>query len=773
MNRKSRVQEEVSRVHYNDEIERPTAQGERMSLSFEHRAHLVAAVAVSLSLTALCAARAGAATEPHASEHATRMAQLGRLWGAIEYLDPYVWTHDIDWDAALLRGLPKVRAAASEDEFAGAVNALLSALHDPATHVYSVDAQRSPAVRKTTLIEWPKPGILLVRLNTAENLTPEAVAKVTAALASAKAVIFDLRADSEEIGARQPEAGLPLYRQLLSRPVYLPPRRWLFHEGYSTDVGTTSGDFSRGFITSNTQPIVPAKGARRRPAVFIVNDKCDYPDVGLGMQAIGDAAFVVIGAKPLDQLTVGLTLPIGRSHVAMVRTADWAPLPGTPAPHADATLPASSDEATVMRTALRLAGSMPRARAAPPLPPMMARHHDPYEQDKAPDLDHRLLALFRLWSTIDLFYPYKALLDEAWDDELPKYVPRFEAADSADAYAEALAELSAHLDDSHVSIHGSGDWLASTLAPPPFLARVIEGKPIVVRVLADAAGVHIGDELLAIDGEPVAQRIDKVRRFVACSTPGACGFSTLRRALGGAEGSVAAVTLRGADGKARTVSLPRHNSFRAQLGVWRSGDVVRVLDGNIGYVDLDRLPPDGVDALFDKLGKTRAIIFDVRGYPHGTGWEIASRLNIKRAPFGASFQRPMVRGDRSGTQSLMFQPLPATDRPLYRGKVFLLVDERTASQAEHLGLLFEAAAPITCVGGPTNGTNGDVTMLALPGGLTMSFSGNDVRHADFKQLQRVGLHIDVRIAPTISGLRSGRDDVLERALQLARALPAR
>ena len=47
----------------------------------------------------------------------------------------------------------------------------------------------------------------------------------------------------------------------------------------------------------------------------------------------------------------------------------------------------------------------------------------------------------------------------------------------------------------------------------------------------------------------------------------------------------------------------------------------------------------------------------------------------------------------------------------------------------------------------------------------LTFTGHDVRHADGRQLQRKGLPLTVEIKPTIAGLRSGRDEVLERALR--------
>jgi C-terminal processing protease CtpA/Prc len=104
----------------------------------------------------------------------------------------------------------------------------------------------------------------------------------------------------------------------------------------------------------------------------------------------------------------------------------------------------------------------------------------------------------------------------------------------------------------------------------------------------------------------------------------------------------------------------------------------------------------------------------------------------------------------------------------------MLIDERTLSQAEHTGLFLEAANGTRFVGSPTMGANGDVTVIALPGRVTMSFTGQAVRHADGRQLQRIGLVPDVPVRPTIAGVRAGRDEVLERAVRyLEGRLPPR
>lgn len=55
--------------------------------------------------------------------------------------------------------------------------------------------------------------------------------------------------------------------------------------------------------------------------------------------------------------------------------------------------------------------------------------------------------------------------------------------------------------------------------------------------------------------------------------------------------------------------------------------------------------------------------------------------------------------------------------------------------------------------------------FTLPGDVTVSFTGQGVRWPDGKPLQRRRIEPDVTVAPTIAGLRAGRDEVLERALR--------
>src|SRR5262249_48760439 len=83
--------------------------------------------------------------------------------------------------------------------------------------------------------------------------------------------------------------------------------------------------------------------------------------------------------------------------------------------------------------------------------PVRARHFPPAHY---PPVAYRLLAGFRVWSTIHYFFPYKHLMNDDWDAALDRTIPRLEAARDSIEYGLALSEMCAHIHDSHVGVSG-------------------------------------------------------------------------------------------------------------------------------------------------------------------------------------------------------------------------------------------------------------------------------------------------------------------------------
>src|SRR6185503_3860175 len=149
-----------------------------------------------------------------------------------------------------------------------------------------------------------------------------------------------------------------------------------------------------------------------------------------------------------------------------------------------------------------------------------------------------------------------------------------------------------------------------------------------------------------------------------------------------------------------------------------------------GYGDLGRLEVGDVDKMFETIKDAPAVIFDMRGYPTGSAWEIAPRLTEKKNVIAALFSRSLLepssltsyeQADHASYAAA--QKLPDAKGSVYKGKVVTLINEEAISRAEHACLFFEAATDVTFVGTPTQGANGDVTLMVLPGNLPISFTG--------------------------------------------------
>ena len=104
-------------------------------------------------------------------------------------------------------------------------------------------------------------------------------------------------------------------------------------------------------------------------------------------------------------------------------------------------------------------------------------------------------------------------------------------------------------------------------------------------------------------------------------------------------------------------------------------------------------------------------------------------------------------------------------KPHYSGRVVILVDETTQSQAEYTTMAFRASSNATVIGSITAGADGNVSEFSVPGGLRSMISGIGVFYPDKRPTQRVGIIPDHTVRPTIAGIRAGRDEVLESALR--------
>jgi C-terminal processing protease CtpA/Prc len=720
---------------------------------------LLRATAIALTIGAL---PLQAATETE------RLVTLARVWSTAKYFHPYFAYRDMRWDQALLRTIPKVRAARDDAAFEAAVASMLAGLGDPATRLEAEDPPRPEgfAGERTTVGELDGDTFILRAGESIERAGPsrfrELVDASAAEIARARSIVVDLRTANRNasLGAID-EIG-----PMLTRKAITAPGRWTaIHSGFAPDREASSGLYFSGLKSYPGRRFAGSAAPALERVAFIVSPKSTLPELIVALKREGRAVLVADTALTEAAFAKTTGVPLGTGKSAIIRTDELAMEVA-----ADAIVGSSDPGAAIARARELLRG--PGIRAATPraVPAAVHRVNDAYSSILGvPPLEMRLLAAFRLWSVIDRFYPYKHLIGD-WDAAFAESIPNFLSASTRHDYVGAILELAAHIEDGHSTVSGPG--------VPEFFGehfvdvdvRLVQGRLVVATLgeKSEKAGLRVGDVVVDVDGEPLQARVKRMYGYSAGSTEKARTSRVARFALRGAAASVARLTIeRGTE--QLTVAVPRVATVRLKEA---STPVYRMLTNDVGYADLGRLEVREVESMFFALRNAKSILFDMRGYPKATAWAIAPRLGSGEPRVAARLSRPQIIASSSGdprSGKLTFtQPLP-DGRSLnrYQGRTYMLVDDRTISQAEHTGLFFEAANGTRFIGTPTAGTDGDMTTMVLPGALYVSFSGHEVRHANGDPLQRVGLVPALLVEPTVTGLQGGKDEVLEKAIAYA------
>jgi C-terminal processing protease CtpA/Prc len=134
----------------------------------------------------------------------------------------------------------------------------------------------------------------------------------------------------------------------------------------------------------------------------------------------------------------------------------------------------------------------------------------------------------------------------------------------------------------------------------------------------------------------------------------------------------------------------------------------------------------------------------------------------------AQWQIPVVR--RPDRQDLTFHQDPEwrlkPREPYLTARRAFLIDARAISYAESCLGIVEHYKLGELVGGPTAGTNGNVNPFTLPGGYTVTWTGMKVLKQDGAQHHGVGVLPTIPVRRTVAGVRAGRDEILERAIEV-------
>lgn len=374
------------------------------------------------------------------------------------------------------------------------------------------------------------------------------------------------------------------------------------------------------------------------------------------------------------------------------------------------------------------------------------------------DRSTRLADVLYAVGVLNHFFPYAEVVNLDLGTATEVALREAAIAQNSAAFTPVLEHLSSTLRDGHGWVTAIAGRASTAL---PIQLEFVEDELAVVAVDSTAGSIRVGDVVTRVGIAPVAEAIAEMSRRVSAATPGYLRSRVATRL--GLSDTAITMGFRAADGTEYSRTLQPMAGPAPQLD--KPARIAKLRPG-VWYVDIDRITdPDWIAAL-DSLVTAKGIVYDLRGYPRGS-------------------VRPLEAMVRDSVLSPRWN-IPILKRPYYEtvewdstarwsvrasashldARVAFITDGRAISYAETWLALAEAAQLGPIVGEPTAGTNGSITTIPLAGGYSMSFTGMKVLRNDGSQHHGVGIHPAVPVHRTLSGIRAGRDEALERALEL-------
>lgn len=416
----------------------------------------------------------------------------------------------------------------------------------------------------------------------------------------------------------------------------------------------------------------------------------------------------------------------------------------------------------------RISGANHYAGPAEYGPPPAFTNELDYAQFSYPDDGYRLLALFRYWGIIQYYFPYKHLIDDDWDQVLKSFIPVFLNAKNALDYELALLQLITKINDTHASLNTK--LIDSELRGeyyPPFELAFVENKLVITKPLLDTLSHLQGEVISHFNGKEIHTMIESLSPYFPASNKAVLKRDMAWQILRSKEKPVKLTFEKKGMVNMDFVHMNTFNSLFAKKNPEKES--FKMISNDIAYLNIRKLNPTELESIFSKIKSTKGLIIDLRTYPENTLiYDLGAYL--VKTPKGfvkASLPQYDTPGTFYFTPPIEMQPHPDT---FYNGKVILLVNENTQSTSEFHAMGFQMGDNVMTIGSQTAGADGNVTNIKLPGGYSTFISGVGIYYPDGTETQRIGIKIDMEVIPTIQGIKNGRDEVMEKAIEILNEL---
>lgn len=383
--------------------------------------------------------------------------------------------------------------------------------------------------------------------------------------------------------------------------------------------------------------------------------------------------------------------------------------------------------------------------------------------DSTPDLYVRLSGIVKCWNIFKHFYPYHDVIKTDWENELKPTIEQALNKSDNDSYKKLIEKFTSKLYDSHIGIFSNLSDEEKFV--PPINWGWIENSLVITESLDSTLPIRKGDLVVTINDVPVNDALRDEEQYISASSDGWLKFIAVNKLKANPINTKLNLTIRNEEGNLYKVSLdctPQNSKLHDNNIHYIKN---KKLNDDIYYLNITKLTHDEINELLPDIKASKGIICDLRGYPRGKPDFIRYLLNIKDTSTHWMGVPKIIYPDYKpiGYDYSGWEMIPDTVNHI-SSKIVFLIDAKAISYAESYLSFIENYKLGTLIGQPTAGTNGNVNYFSIHGNLTIRFTGMKVLKHNGSRHHGIGIQPNIYAEPTINGIRNGRDDVLEKAI---------
>ncbi|SHF75251.1 C-terminal processing protease CtpA/Prc, contains a PDZ domain [Flavobacterium fluvii] len=369
---------------------------------------------------------------------------------------------------------------------------------------------------------------------------------------------------------------------------------------------------------------------------------------------------------------------------------------------------------------------------------------------------HRMLLLYSFWNATQYWNVNKYLMDTKWSDNLDSMTKEFLDCKTDLEFEIIKSNLITKLNDSH-SYYGSRT-IFSTLYKykPAFSIKAVNDSLLIDAVynktLAKKDDIELGDIIVKINNKSISSCLhDKVAPMISVSNS-----TFLRRWspwLFYNDKDSINVDIIKKNGTQLNKYIHLYNTYKKEEPVYLvtpKKNKWSYIQPDVAYVNLDQITKKELDSVFKQISKTKGLILDLRNYPKNISInDLPGFLYPERKEF-IKILAPLPNIPSYGEYAaesplkLIMDPFKAgqNNPDYYKGKVILLVNRTTQSNAEFIGMAIQQSPNCITIGEQTAGSVLNIVEYIMPDKTKADFTGRGAFYPNGEGVQRNGLHID-------------------------------